>query len=355
MLSTIGKSALRRAGLQACQLTKGRVAELTSKLQRVSITDNARTVTQPFESGRFAAVRSFATTSTEADTAATPKPKATGTRKSTTGATKKAAKKTSKKTTTKKASMKAKKPAKTPLTEEQKQEKVAKRVAAKAKNDLKKLKTDALLKEPAQLPATAWTVLLTEYTQTQKSNATEKFGGIKESVTGAAAKYKGLSASEREHYNHIANQNKEKNEEAYRKWVEQHTPDQIRIANNARQALARKDKAGSRKFSAINDTRLPKRPINARAAFTKERHASGDLHGIAFQDAAKRIHDEWNALSASEKKVTYPSYQQAIHFANMMQHYEDVAEQDKARYGQEYKSAFGHDAPFLAAKSAPAA
>ena len=107
-----------------------------------------------------------------------------------------------------------------------------------------------------------------------------------------------------QHYNHVATQNKQANDAAYKQWVEKHTPEQIRIANTARLRLKRKEsKAGSQKYSSIEDPRFPKKPLNARAVFTKERWATGDMKGISLVDAAKTINEEWKALSAAEKKV----------------------------------------------------
>jgi hypothetical protein len=45
--------------------------------------------------------------------------------------------------------------------------------------------------------------------------------------------------------------------------------------------------------------------MNARAVFVKERWATGDMKGISLIDAAKTINEEWNALSAAEKQVSF--------------------------------------------------
>lgn len=87
----------------------------------------------------------------------------------------------------------------------------------------------------------------------------------------------------------------------FKKWLGTHTPDQIRLANNARTQLKRKYKKHG--LAPIPDSRLPKRPIIARSFFLKDRYATGELKGIPFGDAAKLIAREWTALSASERKV----------------------------------------------------
>ena len=97
----------------------------------------------------------------------------------------------------------------------------------------------------------------------------------------------------------------------YKAWVESHTPDQIRIANNARNLLRRK-LAGKLKGNAkpghtqlIVDERQVKRPQTAWSFFFAERQASSDFKSIAIAERAKLIAGEWKALSADEKKVCY--------------------------------------------------
>jgi hypothetical protein len=110
-----------------------------------------------------------------------------------------------------------------------------------------------------------------------------------------------------QHYNHVANENKLANEAAYRSWVESHTPDQIRAANAARASLKRKiGKKKTKEFAPIEDPRIPKKPVNVLAAFTKERWASGDMKGISVADASKALTNEWKTLPAAEKKVIFP-------------------------------------------------
>lgn len=104
-----------------------------------------------------------------------------------------------------------------------------------------------------------------------------------------------------QHYNHVANQNKAANEIAYKQWVESHTPEQIRVANNARAQLRTKDPLHT--WKSIHDDRFPKRPGHPMMFFAKERYASGDLKGIALGDNARLVAREWAALSPSDKKV----------------------------------------------------
>lgn len=98
----------------------------------------------------------------------------------------------------------------------------------------------------------------------------------------------------------------------YKAWVESHTIDQIRIANNAR-ALLRRKLAGKYKSMAypahtqqLIDERRPKRTLNPWGFFFTERVTSPDFNGIKIHDRLKLISGEWKALSADEKKVCYP-------------------------------------------------
>jgi hypothetical protein len=105
-------------------------------------------------------------------------------------------------------------------------------------------------------------------------------------------------------YNHVANQNKAANAIAYKQWVESHTPEQIRLANNARTQLRTKDPLHT--WKPIHDDRRPKRPSTPMVFFAKERYASGDLKGIPLGDNSRLVSREWAALSPSDRKVGNP-------------------------------------------------
>ena len=232
--------------------------------------------------------------------------------------------KTASKTTKRKATTKAAKSKKVAAklkkkvpTEKQKQAAAKK----KEREELKELKETALMHtEPKKKPDSAYRVFVTE-------NMNK---GVKasEHMKEVASKFKTLSAAELEvrskpfysfstiaftdgpqQYNHTANQNKAANESAYLNWVEQHTPEQIRLANTARASLRRKMTNGKKVkrsghgFSAIKDDRQVKRPTNAFFKFNNERQSSGDLKNIQIIDAAKLVKREWDAMSAGQRKV----------------------------------------------------
>jgi hypothetical protein len=105
--------------------------------------------------------------------------------------------------------------------------------------------------------------------------------------------------------NHIAQENQAKNEIAYKKWLESHTPAQIRDANNARNQLRAQAKAeGTKKtYQHLKDDRLVKQPLNAYGFFLKDRVASGDMRGMRITEIGQLVGKEWRALPAAEKKV----------------------------------------------------
>jgi hypothetical protein len=92
-----------------------------------------------------------------------------------------------------------------------------------------------------------------------------------------------------------------------KKWVESHTPDEIRIANNARRLLRRKQPNASRKYPLIADDRQPKMPTSAMLYFMRAKRASGDMKGMKLSEATTLLSQEWKQLPASERKVCkYP-------------------------------------------------
>lgn len=58
-------------------------------------------------------------------------------------------------------------------------------------------------------------------------------------------------------------------------------------------------------YAKLQDDREVKRLKTSYNYFSTERFKSGDFSGITVVDAAKRIGQEWSALSAAEKKVSH--------------------------------------------------
>jgi hypothetical protein len=202
MLSSIGRSAIRRIGAGQSNASSVRVGEWTWQVQRVCIALSSYDATEVHfrHDSRFAHSlrRSYAT-----DSKTTPKPRAkkastTGTpattRKSSRGIAKKAATKLKAKPKKKKVAAKPKTRVKKVLTEAQK----AKRAEVKAKVELKALKATALLSPPKELPSTAWAVLVSEQMKEKKEQSGQSFPGLSKSMAEIATKYKNLDPSDRE-------------------------------------------------------------------------------------------------------------------------------------------------------------
>ncbi|KAI4091440.1 MAG: hypothetical protein LQ344_004132 [Seirophora lacunosa] len=205
-----------------------------------------------------------------------------------------------------KARKKPTKAKKRPLTPAQKEE----QTKQKHLQNIKDLKKKAL-EIPTKLPISAFTVLLTEQMK-------ERHGTVKPNATNVAkdcsAIYRSFSPEQREHYNHIANQNRAVNARQYGQWIRSFTPVQIHQANLARLQLRRKTK---KMWQKLEDERL----------------VTGLRTSWSFFVAAR--FNEWRALSADDKKV-----------------YTQAAEEDSARYEQEVKAVYSRDVIHGTAKAA---
>ena len=109
--------------------------------------------------------------------------------------------------------------------------------------------------------------------------------------------------------NHVANENKSKNEATYKKWLLQHTPAEIKAANVARNQLKKQAKKdGTKKrLRHIQDERLVKQARAPYTYFLADRFASGDMKNMKLTEIGTLIGREWKALSAEEKKVRHQS------------------------------------------------
>lgn len=198
---------------------------------------------------------------------------------------------------------------KKPLTEGQKSA-----ATTKAKRthiqELKKI----VLTPPKKLPATAYQVIQAEVAKEGKTT-------VPIIARTSSEKYKNLIPEELEviphtlyspgatdqviqHYNHVANQNKAINEEAYRKWIESFTPDEVRKAHLARMALTRLGVKGYSTHLIRKDSRQPKRPITSFLQFNVDRLATGDFKGMSLEDKGRLIGYEWKELDEDKKQVS---------------------------------------------------
>ncbi|EME88870.1 uncharacterized protein MYCFIDRAFT_213435 [Pseudocercospora fijiensis CIRAD86] len=152
------------------------------------------------------------------------------------------------------------------------------------------------------------------------------------------AEWKNISATDREHYNHLSHTKAAEQQATFKRWVESHTPTQIQKANEARAQLRRKLPSQKHKWAKIPDERVPKRPTGSFAQFNTNRRHSGDFQGISLSDSTKLLAQEWKALSPSEKEK-----------------YEKIYKDDLQRYVSEYSTVFGHPPANSGASEATAA
>ncbi|PQE21108.1 HMG box protein [Rutstroemia sp. NJR-2017a WRK4] len=323
MLSSIGRAAIKRIG--GVHPSSNRFLASTWQLQRVEAHQNAAIISRS-SSQSLLARRSYATATKSAPAK---KPAATATKAA---AKKPAARKTATpKTAAKKPAKKdAKKPAKKPVKKAKAKSKAKPKPKPKPRTkkplkesvklfrEKRKLRELALLaEEPKHKPNTARNV----HVQSLLAGSKGKID-----LGKAAAAYPALSPVEIERLTHTANENKASNEVALKKWIATHTPDEIRIANNARQALRKL--SGKNVPRNIPDERQPRRPAHALLFFIKDRYASGDFANLKARESMGVIAAEWKELPAAQRKV-----------------YEDRAAADKNRYWQEVKTVFNRDRP----------
>ncbi|MCJ1262798.1 hypothetical protein MMC22_002668 [Lobaria immixta] len=204
-----------------------------------------------------------------------------------------------------------KKQEKEKLAAKKKKEK-EKLVANKAKQKIQDLKTTAL-DPPKHGPPTVWATLLAE-------GLKEPGSTVKNRTPEIAARYKALSPERREHYNRIVLREKAATEAAYRQWLESYTPDQIRLANNARVSLRKK---GMKKYPKLADERQVKKPLAPHIYFIKDRQATAAYAAIKPLEKMALLCKEWSAAPAAEKKK-----------------FEDMASQDRQRYVEEMKAVY---------------
>ncbi|KAA8566858.1 hypothetical protein EYC84_009957 [Monilinia fructicola] len=302
MLSNTGRAAIKRIG--GSQISTSRFLATIWQSQRVEGQQNAVSTSRSLAAS-FLARRLYAT--------------ATATKAKPTTAKKPATKKVPQKKAAKKP---AKKSAKKVQAKAKSKKKVAKKVvltdSQKLRKQLKELKVSALVSEgPKQKPENAYRVLFEELAIGSK----DVVGASKL----ASTQFKSASTVELERLNRIANENKAANSIAHKKWVESHTPEEIRLANLARLRIRRlTNKVSSPRI--IKDDRAPKNRTLPLAIFVQERFRSGEFAGLKVTESVKRISDEYKELTPAQRKP-----------------YEDASAEDTERYYREYKTVYKHE------------
>lgn len=153
-------------------------------------------------------------------------------------------------------------------------------------------------------------------------------------------------------YNHIAHENKNKNNVAYEAWIQTHTPYEIRLANNARVHLRRLGTKPGR-WSTLKDQRQLKRPALPRLLFAADRWASGDLQGLKVTEASRLLSREWEALPAAEKKVRFCGFILQFYTNLLSQKYADAYAEANAKYLTDRVKVYGE--PAVSKRKSPTA
>ena len=113
-----------------------------------------------------------------------------------------------------------------------------------------------------------------------------------------------------------ASENRQKNDRALRSWISSHTPEEIRLANEARRKLnalrklpkdSPKQQAVTKPVQILRDDRKPRRPLTPYFQYSQERHVSGDFQGVSIPEFSKAVSREWKAMGAQEKEVSAAS------------------------------------------------
>ena len=113
--------------------------------------------------------------------------------------------------------------------------------------------------------------------------------------------------------NQTAINNRLLNQRQYSDWIRAHSPDQVRLANNARVRLNRLSSqrhSGSKirftkRHPLLKDDRQLKRPLSGFMQYMADRWATGEFAGVPTPDVSRQVGREWKELGEAEKKVSY--------------------------------------------------
>ncbi|KAI1631780.1 hypothetical protein F4809DRAFT_146160 [Biscogniauxia mediterranea] len=163
------------------------------------------------------------------------------------------------------------------------------------------LKRAALFNEPKTLAVLPWPLFVAEQTKGKSSSLSDS----RERMASLAETYKSLSPAQKQRLEATCEQNKISNDAAYKAWVNNHTVDEIRLANNARRLLKSKFTYPPKApLKIIHDERQPKRPTTAYILFAKSKWGSGSVDSSkGMPEISRAIGQEWKSLSEEARKV----------------------------------------------------
>ncbi|RKF72586.1 putative hmg box protein [Golovinomyces cichoracearum] len=175
------------------------------------------------------------------------------------------------------------------------------------------------LKLPDKLPQTARTLFMADKL---KGN-----GGvdINTRFTEISTCWKNLSPPEVQFFQKQAEINRAANEKKLKEWVYKHSPDQIRLANNARRQLSRLYPK-SNQWRLIQDDRQPKRPVTPFLCYIKERYSTGEYAGKNLLEISKKLTSEFKALTPNDRKK-----------------YDDLFHENRLKYIDDFRQTFNRD------------
>lgn len=239
--------------------------------------------------------RTYATTKSKP---ATKKPAEAG--KKSAGKTKAAATKKQKKAAPKKA---ARRGGKKPLTE--RQQLLQKK--ADARETYRKLKEQALT-PPKKLPYNPIQVFIRE-NEISLSQALERYKDLSETehqvsalVYCPALRSEQPTLTRSQHLREVAQKNRAINAKKREEWVKSFSPNQIRLANIARQRLSLIRK---RQIARFADDRAVRRPMSSYMIFRVDLLKHPELKDLPITEASKRLSKMWKDSSESVKQVRF--------------------------------------------------
>lgn len=201
--------------------------------------------------------------------------------------------------TPRKKATKSQKPAKKPAKKAVKKSTVKiKTPAQQLRADIRALKTMALYygpkseKSPKTLPVNRLALFVTQ-------NYPKGTGKPRDKLRQLTAEFQNLSAPEMERLSAQAKANLARNQQVRKDWILSHPPEAIYLANLARSRLTQKIKP--KHVPLLQDDRLPKGTRSPFALYLKPR-LSTLIGEESNTQAFKTLAQEWNALSATEKK-----------------------------------------------------
>lgn len=103
-------------------------------------------------------------------------------------------------------------------------------------------------------------------------------------------------------YNQKALLNKTWNETMMKAWIASHTPEQIRVANNARQFL--KKRTGKSFGYQLQDNRIPKQPRPAHVIFAQDQWLAGEFKELSPTDAISVLYQRFKELPEAQQQVS---------------------------------------------------